>query len=433
MKIKRFLIAAFCVSLIITGSFSSAAADTPALTGAQAREKVWTMMWRMATVKWSPSSTVYYEHQSEQIAGKTYSAGTVYVGMPYTQSSKSIDLFIRSFNDFDNDGVLDQFKPWVPVQYTSLSSENIDTIDILMGNDCSGAVYWAMATVADVTFRGTRMMMPAKSTGLAFLDDSGNNLIDVDEPDYSRAAIGDLSDPARESAVRALMYNWYDSMQKGDVVVANHEKGFKGAKYVYGHTMMVESVDPVNQKVTILQHGGPGAEWKKLSSGDFDLDYSNKNNELKMGGDGTVLWNYGEMSYEDLFELYYVPLTLPEYSMSEISEGQVSIDNKNTGKLYLASGIVTATKGRLASLTVEIKNEDGTLLDSVTLDTAVYRWRMYRDAQTQRIVENTFDMTTFGPYLLKMGMKAGETYRYKLTAHLADETDHVLKEFMFVY
>lgn len=451
MKMRKVFITIICILAVFMGTLSSAAAATAAsaqgLTGAQAREKAWDMMWRMATVKWSPSKTVYFMHQSEQIDGKTYTAGTNYVGMPYTASMKSLELFVRSFQDPDGDGIYDQFQPWVPVQYESMGDENIDTIDILMGNDCSGAIYWALSTVTDVDFIVTRDMMPANGSGLKFLTDEGDTvidettgqtLLDTSAQNYSRAIImgkDSSTYPEREAAVKALMFKWYDSLQKGDVLAGTHEAGYNGAKYVYGHTMMVESVDPVNRTVTVLQHGGPGAEWKKTSA--FTANFSGKKSELDTDNITTstsnILWNYGEMSYEDLFELFYLPMTLDVYSTGAEDSGEVSIDNKNTGKLYLASGTVTSTRSRLQSVTVEISNEDGTLLDSVTLDTAIYRWKLFNNSKTERLLEYSFDMTNFAPYLVRMGMKAGETYRYKLSAHLADGNDYTLKEFMFVY
>ena len=84
-------------------------------------------------------------------------------------------------------------------------------------------------------------------------------------------------------------------------------------------------------------------------------------------------------------------------------------------------------------MTAEIRTASGSLQGSVTLDTAVYRWKIYRTATTQRLTENSFDLAGLGPYLLQMGMEEGHTYRYTLTARLADGNDYLLRDFLFVY
>ena len=117
---------------MLTACLTPVRADVAASTGDSPRDKVWDMMWRMATVTWTPSRTVYYDHSNEVIGPFVFQQGVTYIGMPYTQSMSSIERFTRSFAN-NQDGVLTNFQPWVPVQYTSAPGGN-DTIDILMGN-----------------------------------------------------------------------------------------------------------------------------------------------------------------------------------------------------------------------------------------------------------------------------------------------------------
>ena len=478
-KIKRFFISALCLAAVTAMGAVCALAEGGSITGDEARDKVWQRMWDMATVVWTPSRDVHYGHQSEQIAQKTWKMGTTYVGMPYTQSMGTLERFVSGFEDPVTDGIYETFRPWLPVIYSSLESSGVDTADIIMGNDCSGAVYWALATVADVDFSVVREMIPSNECGLVFptvdgvaplscdytYTNSSGKTVSATEKQYTAVIIAesfcdleDAPDAANDyqnitaalaqDTVKENMFAYYSALKKGDVLAGSAPEVMnkQNPGYIYGHCMLVESVDTANQRVKVLQHGSMGtanaptsqqAYFSGSSISSSSSSYYENNKLISLTRTKALstecLWNFGWVSFEDLYSNYYLPLTLPEYTGGADEEGIVTVDNSEMGKLYLACGTVTSEKYRLESVTIRICKEGGVLLDEVTLNTSTYRWGLYSSSTPQRLRENSIDLASFAPYLSQLGMQAGETYRYTLSAHLSNGRDYTLKDYMFVY
>lgn len=429
-------------------SYRIAAQTGRLIFGATARDRVWNRMWEMATVVWSPSRTVYYSHQSELISARVFDRDKIYVGMPYTQSSGSIERFYDGFADDDSDGILDEFADWLPVPYDVPGDDNIDTIDLYMGNDCSGAVYWAASAVADVSFSVVRGMMPSNDCGLVFPVVEGAKPLSCTyteggsiktETAYSSTIIEKSIGALDDEATKAEMFKYYAALQKGDILAGtapgNLNKQNPG--YIYGHCMLVESVDAEHGEIVVLQHGSmgganaPGSHQGAYSNAsglgrDLNLSWTDKYR-------ANYLWNYGVVTFEDLFSNYYIPLTLPEYGEGSHVCGEASVDNTHLGKLYLASGIVTSERYRLQSANIRIYDADGTLVGSPRIHTATYRWGMYSSSKPQRLIENSMDLAAFVPYITALGLQEGRQYRYELWVHLSNGEDLMLKGFRFRY
>jgi len=436
--------------------------------GDAAREKAWDNMWKQATIFWSPSSTIEYEHSSDQLSGSKFYAGFAYVGIPYTQSMSSLSRNISAFQGVMTDGRYGNFNSWVPTtalttfEKTYLSSgktgtAKVDTIDIIMGNDCSSACYWALATVANVTFAGTSSMYPANNTGLKFVETDNVKPSEMtaiaNEKSYScdimqGGALGTKTNNYTGSVDDLLdknqMFELYAAMGKGDVLVSNFLGGTLEGQSAgdYHHSFMVEKVDKVNKQVLILQHGGMGDSSQGTNCNNDLLCGKNMSNSQitwtdgdgnSHTADGKILWNYGWVSFEFLNSHYYVPLTLDEYE-DGAKEGAATVDNDLKGSLYLAYGTVSSTSLRLESVNITIKSADGeSTIGSTTLYTDTYRYGLFKGQGSQRLTENTMNLDTFAQYIATYGMQRGEEYLYTLTANMADGTSQILKNYTFVY
>lgn len=233
-------------------------------------------MHRMATIPWSPDvelnwKTVY----GHDTVTQHYEVGKTYYGMPYTNKYGSLERFEACFNV---DGTLKEFIKAMPTGY--------DGFDLYVGNDCSGAVYWAWSRIgSSFSFRFTGDAMPLTEGGTLPVGDYAF------EP-------GMETDQIRDRNGEQIMAESYAKLYLGDAILQRTKAGG-------GHIRMV-SKTPV-----IYRH----------RDGSIDLDNSylfcheqggNTGFNMKVGGwNSTWLTDY-RYTFRDLYGAHYIPITIRE-------------------------------------------------------------------------------------------------------------------------
>ena len=147
----------------------------------QARQdKMITYMNAMGTVRWTPAEDLTMI--SEKGTGRTYYAGTIYTGLPYTHNNGSLQRFLSAMDTQDENGVYTaQSGLGDSIYYVDDAGiGGYDGFAQLMGNSCSGAVGWAWLQASPVLThlpnnqsnpyhggvypRGTKSMLPTEAT-----------------------------------------------------------------------------------------------------------------------------------------------------------------------------------------------------------------------------------------------------------------------------
>lgn len=116
------------------------------------RTKVVDYMVQMATVKWTPTKTLVYlpkvSFKPTSISFQIYLEGKTYTGIPYNHSHGSLQRFMACLDEEH------RVKDWVnalgPTSIDDRRKEPFETSGFAqyIGNDCSGAVYWAWLQVS---------------------------------------------------------------------------------------------------------------------------------------------------------------------------------------------------------------------------------------------------------------------------------------------
>ncbi len=195
------------------------------------RSTIVSYMRSMATIKWTPKTTMNYWTQD----GRQWYAGTTYTGIPYTQYGRYTNL--ETFKSYLNSSNV----------YTGPSSYSD-----YRGNDCSSAVAYAWRSVdSSYPVQSTYYMMPStndanKVVKVGSWTDTGN------------------SDSSCTSTGRTKMYAAYDQLQPGDAVNDSTS-----------HIRLVVSVNKAEQTVKCIEQSsyksGSTTSWK------VDVNYTYAN------------------------------------------------------------------------------------------------------------------------------------------------------------
>lgn len=191
---------------------SSGTAGTSTTTSSSSgskRQKVVSYMRAMATVRWTPSTTMTYWNAS----GRRWVRGTVYSGIPYSQYSRTTTL--------------EQFRQYLSGStYTGPSGRTT-----YRGSDCSSSVSmaWKQAN-SSIGIRYTGTLTPGNS-GISKV---GNYVTNKSNTKKSCSSSG-----------RNTMYAAYKKLQPGDAVVT-HGSGY--------HVRLVVSVS--SNGITCIEQGG---------------------------------------------------------------------------------------------------------------------------------------------------------------------------------
>ncbi len=195
------------------------------------RSTIVSYMRSMATIKWTPKTTMNYWTQD----GRKWYAGTTYTGIPYTQYGRYTNLatfksYLNSSNVYTG-----------PTSYADYR-----------GNDCSSAVAYAWRSVdSSYPVQSTHYMMPStndakKVVKVGSWTDTGN------------------SETSCTSTGKTKMYAAYDQLLPGDAINDSAS-----------HIRLVVSVNPAAQTVKCIEQAsyksGSTTSWK------VDVNYTYAN------------------------------------------------------------------------------------------------------------------------------------------------------------
>ena len=289
------------------------------VNAATVREKAVSYMREMATIKWTPSTTItYWSHN-----GKAFVAGTTYSGMPYTQNNRQN---LAAFKKYLKSGRY--VGPTSPATY--------------VGNDCSSAVRYAWLHVnAKISFSYTGNMFPASKTGVLAVGS------------YNAAGITSSTKTITTKNGPATMYDSYAQLKPGDAIVAR-------VNGVVNHARLVS-------KVNVVKTGGKVDPSKSTVSciEQCGISSSRKN----------TTWNVDKKyTFATLYSTYYIPITCDVIKNSSDGKGastlKISSYNKPSkvkeGKEYSIYGKITSNY-KITSVKVGIYDKKGTAISSKTV------------------------------------------------------------------
>jgi len=344
------------------------------------RAKVVEKMRAMGTVKWIPQENLMYVHPSTTSGNRLYVKGMVYHGLPYTANFGSYERFLYSLNE---DGTLKDF-------VINMGTQGADIFDMYMGNDCSGAVYWAWTQFSNSTeWIATQGMIPSQLQGGVMIGQ------------YDCEGLADtmqiLDRNGRETIAEA-----YTHLNMGDAVVTYFNDP-KNASHHLNHTRMLVEAPTVLRNTDgtlnvdesfIIIHGqGDGLSEAYPSTWEIDQKYS----------------------FKELLDDQYIPVSCAELVNGEAPACVVTVDNTGTGKAYMATGTVESNY-RLISTNITVTDAAGNAVFDKTIFTSVGKNSDMLVTDPLRAGVNTFDLAAYSVYLKDLELTAGESYTYTLTA-----------------
>ena len=363
----------------------------------QMRDTVVQKMYDQGTVEWTVDEDLAFFHTNGSALHTQYFyAGVKYWGVPYTGKSGDLSRFEYCFNE---DGTLKEFAKRNPV--------GADNFDMYMGVDCSAAVYWAWAKVSpSMSWRWTGNMLEGDGSGGVAVGDyeGADTLLDT----YKIYEVNE----------EQVMAESFAQLRKGDAATTYYTNPTNGADH-QNHTRMM-ATDPVIYRD---------------AEGKIDLDQSYVITHEQ--GDG--LYDYknttwiigGKYTLRTMMSNYYCPVSVQELIDGEAPECWVKVDNDNTGKAYMTTGVVQ-TNYRLISTTIRFYDEAGQQVWEKTLFTAVDTYANTTTDYVTRTTVKEFDIAAFAAYMDEAPLEEGKTYTYQLSAMPGTEEEVVLKTFDFV-
>lgn len=343
-------------------------------------------MRRMGSHAWSPSRKLHYlSSAAAELHEQEFLPGVTYYGPPYDHKHISYEEFLSCFRE---DGSL---QPW-------LKAEGWDALDLHMGCDCSGAIYWAWSRVSpDIEHRWCWNMMPVQKTGTVKVGD-------YQWPDDMKNT-REIKELNGVDVIREAMAQ----MHKGDVFLRQVATG--------GHVRMCAQ-NPVIYRL-------PNGEVDSMSS--YAITHEQ--------GDGLYPKNRHLNSSWLIDHKYplrmlnatnYIPITTPVLSEKQVPAAKISY----TGENKVNTGVITSNF-RIIRTTVQVqKGED--LVWEKTLYTAQNSWADEGDDYIARTTIREVDLDEFNLYWLCCPLEAGETYTYTANVMLSTGNTYEAVKFDFV-
>ena len=137
-----------------------------------------------------------------------------------------------------------------------------------------------------------------------------------------------------------------------------------------------------------------------------------------------------EYTFEEIYEHYYVPITVQELVDGKAPEAEVSIDDQNKGAAYLCAGTITSNY-RINAVTATIQNADGSDLWEQTIFTGIGKWESVESDMLLRETIKTFRMADFAQSLTTAMLEHGNSYHYTINVLLSDGQTYPVKSFDF--
>jgi len=408
------------------------------------RDEVVRSMNEMGTVLWTPSETLKYTDARNSTA--TYSAGSIYRGLPYNYKTGSMERFLSAMASYSN-GVYTTRKGLGNSVVDA--NGNVEGFVQLMGNDCADAIAqaWQRVSAMQVTdgenhhppYHGgvyvshTAAMIPYEATrnryGIYQVGDwsvfstidpsTGMRVsaqLDMSEAAYECPEVDVTKDVLLHNGAET-MYEAYAKAHKGDAIVA-YAKPWGDGWDEAGHSRML-TADPIvirdkdgkinteaSYMVTTEQGGGgsSGDGWKSTWRVDYIYNFK------------TLLDDSAESGSTGYYRSY-VPVTMralhdenirPSYTSFHTGENAVTAPNK--GKIHSNFRILSTTVTVKNGSTVVYQGEEFTGVGPASTDSNI----KIMDADL------SVHSDAFLAAAKKAGLVAGNTYTFTVDVLLAD-------------
>lgn len=341
-----------------------------------------------ATIEWTVDRPLTFVCSCGSTAHtQMWEPGETYYGLPYTHKQGSLERFLYCF---DEDGNL---KQWLP-------DLGFDGFDMYIGNDCSGHIYWVWAQISDdIRFRWTYTMLPDYDCGV------------IKVGDYD--ASGTTTPPMFETNDKNTMLESYARLHTADAIVTYHS-GENHARLCTASAVVFRNqngeIDPEASYLATNGQGDGITENVENSTWVVDRAYT----------------------FEELYQKYYIPITVRELQDGKAAEVELSIDNTNEGPAYLCAGTITSNY-RITSVTATISRADGSVEWTHTLFTGIGKWETVGSDALLRQTVKSVNMADFASALTGAALKKGESYTYEIRVLLSNSQEYTVKSFGFTY
>ena len=343
-------------------------------------------MERMGSIAWTPDRTLHFRCScGAKVHGQVFEAGVTRVGMPYCHKNNSYEQFLDCFRP---DGTL---QPW-------LAADGYDVFDLYMGNDCSGAVYWAWSRAGnDLSYRWTENMMPAQNMGV--LPVAGYD---------GHCAM--LSADVVAKNTPEVIAEAYANCRTGDAVL-NYGRGGHVRMLCRAPAVYRDRAGRISLKrsylVTHEQGGGLLTERKKVSSWLLHETYT----------------------FAQLLRDSYIPITTKTLRDGRREKPHVRLER--TGDTL--DGCTVRSNYRITSLDAQVLGEAGAPVWSGRYYTAVCTYdEEGHDARPRETVRDV-PLTKLRPLLPHAAMRRGARYVCRLTVLIATGERFSLDDAAFVW
>ena len=350
------------------------------------RQRVLDYSYAEGTLEWSPSRDLMFVCScGSALHRQEFKTGETYYGIPYTHKQGSLERFHYCF---DENGDL---KDWVP-------DLGYDGFDMYIGNDCSGSIYWAWAQVSDsINFKWTYTMLPEYGCGV----------VKVGEYYASETT----TPPMIEKNSKETILEAYAQLHAADAIVTYHS-GENHARLCTQPAVVLRdqtgAIDTEASYLVVNSQGDGISENVDHSTWVIDRKYT----------------------FEEIYEHYYVPITVQELADGKAPEAEVSIDDQNEGAAYLCAGTITSNY-RINAVTATIQNADGSDLWEQTIFTGIGKWESVESDMLLRETIKTFRMADFAQSLTTAMLEHGNSYHYTINVLLSDGQTYPVKSFDF--
>lgn len=389
----------------VTGDITIETAYENALTGraddpvlAARRDKAEAYMRQMATIK-----LIYDEDYIWRIAGGDYSVkgGIPYMGVPYSTGNTSLEGFLMAARGQDADGT-----------YRYGGDVFGEKWGYLLGCSSADNIYWSWTQFADsIDFQTIAEMTPR------------NGALHVGDWVYERSTYADSILICQENGDE-VMHNAYAQLLKADAMIYYYNGS--------GHGLMI--ADNVVVK---------NADGSVNPDESYVLTHDINNYYMETVVDGVKYMTAHrvdfKITYTELYKGGYLPLTCAELMDSTIGEAPAVVEDSIPVAEHNRSNLF---KGDISSnyyvshYWMDITDKSGNLVMSA--------WRLNNEVThdefsiteftSQYMADNDsgVKMYTKENTLSSSQMTKGETYHCKVTVHLGNGQDIVVRDFDFV-
>lgn len=389
------------------------------------RKKSVDYMVKMSSVLWTPTKTLVYmpkvSFKPAAISFQIYLEGKTYKGIPYNHSHGSLERFMACLDE-DH-----RIRDWVnnlgPASIDDRRKEPYETSGFAqyIGNDCSGAVYWAWlqvspSEVADVPWgRGVRINLcqniVPNDTNIASsgVCPVGNYVRTCPEgPELT------MTEDMVKHSGEQMMFESYAMAYPGDAILANNRNkndfGSSGHMRMLTHDPVVirdgqGRIDPYKSYLITIEQGDG-----QMDSRVYTEKYSwrvNYQHTFRMLIDGA----------ENCANQAYVPVTMRAFWDNKVAKPYVKIISASRGELY--------SNYRITSTTLKVSNAAGKTVYEKEVFTGVDGNGDNFTERPEARCGNMFSQTVFLKEAHARALDAlapGESYRYELSVLVSNGT-----------